>query len=164
MCRRKKITPGFGKNLGEVDLFGHESVPTLVQKMDRREEELLLIEETKIRIEKYIDMGIEQVCGMLKESKLELKTCICDILSVLTNRIKEIRNAKVSRTITLDKLLGMSGEPWQKSKYAIAISSIKTRIYEINVLIDEILTVIKKLELVICECNGDVSTFSCKMW
>ena len=57
----KKITAGFGKKLGKVDLFGHESSPTLMEKQERLNVERIVGESTQCLIEKWLKMDKDQL-------------------------------------------------------------------------------------------------------
>jgi len=156
----KKIAPGLGKKLGDVNLFGHESEPTFATRKDRFEVEMQAVRDTSDDITKWIEQDINIIAELTTSKKSTLYDHVIDILSINTERIKELRRLKVSRQITLDKLLKIATEPWQTSKYSFAISSIKTHIYDINRCVTEMLELNTKLGLVAAACNGSESMYS----
>ena len=76
------------------------------------------------------------------------------MISVLTERIKELRFSKIQKNLALEKLMKMAGEPWQKSTYSYAISKVKTQLHKIEVCIDDALHVNKSLDVVASACNN----------
>ena len=156
----KKLTSGFGKSLGEVDLFGHESEPTNQQKKDRLEVELSAINKTIQEISKWIERDVALISDLSTDSKKDLYSYVLDIISINTERMKELRQLKVKMQMSLEKLLKMVEEPWQKSKYSFAISSIKTRLHEINRCINDALELNGKLGLVAAACNDASSNYT----
>ena len=149
----KKITAGFGKRL-EVDLFGHESSPTLLDKENRLNAEEMLINDTLSAIDSTLELGKENISDIIQEAKEYLHRQAVDIISVLTECIKELRFSKVQKNLALEKLMKMAGEPWQKSTYSYAISKVKTQLHKIEVCIDDALHVNKSLGVVASACNN----------
>lgn len=149
----KKIAPGFGKHSGEVDLFGHESTPTLKTKRQRLDIELSCVQNLMTDVNKWIQKDLDAVCDIENSSKVSVKSAFLNLLSIITLRIKEIRETKVRRQITLEKLVKLAGDDWLKSKYSFAISSIKTQMYTINMLLEQGLDLNKHIGLIIAACN-----------
>ena len=150
----KKITSGFGKNLGEVNIFGHESTPTYQQKKDRLEIELCVVDNTMKEISRWIEREVTVISELNMDSKNLLHSNVLDIISMNSERIKELRQLKVKLQMSLEKLMKMVEEPWQKSKYSYAISSTKTKLHEIHRCINDALELNDKLGLVAAACNG----------
>lgn len=156
----KKIAAGFGKHLGDVDLFGHESDTTLAAKKERLEIETCSIDQTKYYLSGWIERDITDLSEVTTSNKELLHKSLLDILSINTERLKELRNIQVRRQISLEKLIKLAAEPWQTSKYSFAISSIKTHMYDIRKCVKDMLELNKSLGLVAAACKNAQDLFS----
>lgn len=121
-----------GKKLGDVNLFGHGSEPTFAARKDRFEVEMQAVSDTRDDISMWVERDINTIAELTTSNKLTLHGHVMYIISINTERLKELWRLKVSRQISLEKLLKIATEPWQTSKYSFAISGIKTHIYDIN--------------------------------
>ena len=150
----KKISAGFGKKLGEVDLFGHESAPTLLDKQNRLNAEEMMIADTLTAIDHALELEKENIYDLNMDARADLHRHAVDIISVITYRIKELRFSKVQKNHALDKLIKMAGEQWQKSTYSYAISKVKTQLHRIDMCIDDALKVNQKLGIIASSCQS----------
>lgn len=83
-----------------------------------------------------------------------------DIVSVLSERLKQLRFLRVKRTQAIEKFIKLAEETWQKSKYSYVISSMKTQLLQIALYIDESLQAIDKLGYFVAACNDVSALFS----
>ena len=155
----KKITVGFGKHLGEVDLYGHESSPTLKEKRERLNVESVLVNSKIEKLDRALEMGKEQIKELNEENKSELLEASLDIISVFTEHIKELRLTKIKREQAVERLLKMSEKPWQQSPYCLAISSMKTHIHRLNICIADVLRLNESLGMIAATCNDQHRMF-----
>lgn len=138
----KKIATGFGKKLGDVDLFGHEEKPTLEERETRIESEKSCIE----KVSKFL--SLETLKGILKVNEIvlsptksmELLTLLHDVRLILSERLKELRKLILKKKIALKHLLNCVGNEvnWQDSKLCYAISAVQTNIYRTKECINDI--------------------------
>ena len=112
----KKINSGFGKVLGEVDLFGHESVQK--QRKGKRD----------LKMKNRYNMILRIVCQGWRTRKIQfqrlmklivlIKNIILQAVQILTTHPKEVRDMKLKNRFAL--------------KYSYAISLMQTFIYMSN--------------------------------
>ena len=123
----KKLAPGLNEDNGDQDLFGHEEFQTL--------------EQTKVRIEKEveaIEMLQKQWAGLNPGEKCDRLT---EIVFIVSNRIKDLRELFVKQKLALKKFHKEAGEDWKKSKYLHAISSVQSLIYLLRSVVKRLLDV-----------------------
>ena len=149
----KKITVGFGKNLGEVDLYGHESSPTLNEKRERLNVECILVSNQIEKLDRMLEIGKLKIKELNQDNKSDLLNSSLDIISVFTEHIKELRLTKIKREQADERLMKMSEQPWQKSPYCLAISSMKTHIHRLNICIAGVLQLNCNLGMIAASCN-----------
>ncbi len=137
----KKISYGYGKKLGEEDLNGHESPPSLREREKRAEEEKKFIAELKDKsVDKIIsDENDCDICELNDFEDDELIKRLHQIIAILSNRVREMRElaSKKSRALGLlkQKVIG----DWKQSKFAPSISHIHSVILNCNSTIRDLL-------------------------
>ena len=147
----KKIASGFGKDLGDVDLFGHEPSPTLQERKTRHEKEKNDVHATSSIADEYEDNKRVESLDIEKRQQLLLR--IKGIIEIFARRTKELRQLELKKTQLLDNLIKNCGTNWQQHKLNFAISGIKTSIYRLRENIKEVLSVVDRLgHLASCCC------------
>ena len=119
-----------------------------------------LINQTTEEITKWIERDVTTLLDLSPDSKQLLYCGVLDKISINTERMKELRLLKVKMHISLEKLMKIVEEPWQKSKYSFAIISIKSRLHEINRCINDALELNGKLVLFAAACNDAANNYS----
>ena len=71
---------------------------------------------------------------------------------MFSNRIKDVREHHVKKENALTQLKQLGGKDWRKSKYAIVVSHIQTRVYQGN-LTESILINLDKFCCAIAQAN-----------
>ena len=155
----KKIAPGFGSKLGEVDLYGHESSPTLKQKQDRLAEEIDAIDDIDTLLCQAELLEKEFLEDLTQEDKRNLSTKAIDVIRLLSLRIRDLRESQCKKRMALDKLMAEAGEFWMKSKYCYSISSIKTLLHRMGASVIDLLSCIDRLGLVAAACNNSLHLY-----
>ena len=128
----KKISQGFGKKLGEVDLFGHEPKPTLVEKQTRLAGEkyaVRIANDIVSRIEKNGHSILSDAC---EDDRKMLSDNAKKLIKIISIRIQELKLTILKKQYALETLLKDAGEQWVNSKYSYAISGIKTSIFRMK--------------------------------
>ena len=86
----KKISCGFGKRLGEVDLFGHETQPKKSDKEKRFNTELATLEKGKQLVTKIEEKGHLSLEDAIDDDRENLAVICKDTITILTIRVKEL--------------------------------------------------------------------------
>ena len=141
----KKISMGFGTDLGEVDLFGHESSPTLQEKKKKLDEELRYIDNIMEVVDNLQSKGKNHIGEALENEKSTLLSLSRTLLSFTSSRIKQLRETKVKRALAYERLQKEAGDNWKASKLAYAISAVRTHLHRIDSCISDLLL-----------CNDDI--------
>ncbi|KAK3107914.1 hypothetical protein FSP39_025021 [Pinctada imbricata] len=130
---------------GEVDLWGYEDKPTKEEKNERTKREIELVIRLKEHALKQIAFGHVFTHDCNLESKILIPELCTEIVTILSDRLKDLRLLKVKKNLFLNSLLEKSGSNWQKSHLVMVISSMKTTLYSIQNLIEDLLQVIGTL-------------------
>jgi hypothetical protein len=154
----KKINSGKTEKRGDIDLFGHEKPPTLSERKERLARELGVLSE----LEKQLN--VESVWGdNLEQIELSHKKTLVKqyekVNLIISERIKELRQSKVSKTLALEKFKKLSGPHWRKGKYLYVISSLETQVFDINISLSELLYCLDKVHASLCTLHGSISNF-----
>lgn len=154
----KKIAPGFGKKLGEVDLFGHEDIPTLEQKQERlklEKDTLLLMTDLLNKLDQKDKIHINEC---LDDEKQCLRQYCVSAISKLSQRLRELRTEKVKKEQALNKFKKLASETTSgKAKFTYVLSSLKTALYRIGQCIQDTLHVIDAFGNASAQCTGNTS-------
>jgi hypothetical protein len=153
----KKINACKDQLLGKINLWGYESRPTTAEQQVRMQEEQEVVKNVTNSIEQYEQRGITTIGPSLQVLKQET----LKLVRILSNRIKDFREVKVSTNRRLLRLQKQAGEPWHKSRLAPAISGIKTVILHMDNNIESELDTINKLCHFLAKTNG-VKHLFCK--
>ena len=132
----KKINPC---SSGEINLWGYEDSPTFKERLSRFNNEINYFQDLQARLEKLINFGHTSI-STISEGDTELIKDACKTsVTVLSTRIKDLRQLKVKNETFLQKLLGKVEGDWRSSTYCMVISSLRTRIYMVENCIDDLL-------------------------
>ena len=111
----KKINASTTGELGDVDLFGFEKQPTLTAKKHRIHSEKAAISEA-IELIASMEANIVTFLEQVKsDNQANVTSQLRSIITKLSYRVKELREAKVSKRNSLQKLKGVAGENWKSS-------------------------------------------------
>ena len=122
----KKLAVGFGKKLGDEDLAGHEERPTLMERQVLHNSELDILQHatdmlTEQEFEKTLmELGHDQ--------KTDLKCTFLEIIKVITDRTKGIRETAVKTSNALVSILKKVQGNWMTSEFKGAISFLNTKL------------------------------------
>ena len=106
----KKINCGFGKRLGEVDMYGHETHPTLKEQECQKKDELKHVDDIENFISKLYQRCITTISGATHLIDDEIMTRVRQLIHILTLRIKELAQLKVKKGIALRNLRKTIGD------------------------------------------------------
>ena len=104
----KRLNSGFGKHLGDVDLFGHENEPTLCDRKQRLASEQSTV-ETILNLVSELDKRQKTTLSKDVPSAENLVTLIHETLKNISFRIKDIRQLRLKKTIALQNLKQTAG-------------------------------------------------------
>ena len=149
----RKIAPGFGKSLGEVDLFGNEDPPTLEEKRARLQEEFQSTEVLEKKLACLDQKGYDTTADCLDCDKDFIREHSITTLCNISKRIRELRNAKIKKQLALSKYKHIAAS-CNEQKYVYVISSLRTALFRINQCINDALRVIDMLRCLSSECAG----------
>ena len=131
---------------GGVDCFGLESSPTKEEILNRKNYELGLVGKLKNYardLEVRYKINMSQIA---EESEKDLMVDIHTTHSILSGRVKDLRETIVKKKYSLKKVMDKVVESdWRKSKFELVISHLKTRIYQCENVVDECLNEINEL-------------------
>ena len=122
----KRINSGFGKALGDVDLYNHEDSPTLQEQKERLTEEQTLFDDATSLLEKANSFGhVRADQDIVKEELL------FDIAKVTTGRLKELQFLKTKKELSIEGLK-KSQQKWKAANFAFAVSQAQTAVIRIK--------------------------------
>ena len=147
----KKLAYGFGRHLGDEDLGGFESSPTLNDRKIRSASEL---ETTKELIDKLHKMDKCDFSQIDHECQVRLVNDLKEMIHILSSRIRDLRVSVQKKTNYLNHLMPKVAGPWSECKFAPAISYIKTQILKSNACINKMLQSIDEIGFHISVLNG----------
>ena len=150
----KKLCQGFGKNLGEVNLFGFETNPTLEEKQQRLTTEQSVIKRAQDIMCAIDSKGHVLVQNAIDSDKIVLQNACTQIITILSTRVKDLRTGLVKKELAIENLLKVAGSAWQTSKLAYAISGTKTAIHRMKACISDILQCIDRIGRLLACING----------
>ena len=152
----KKINPS---SKGEVDLWGYESLPTFQQRKLKLENERDKIKQCLTKVKKKIlsfgnvnlsDIQTEELLVMIEESR--------EMITMLSNRIRDLREIKVSKETALQNIQSKVEGDWRSSKFAMVISSIRTSVYQIDNCVEDMLNTIEIVIKILSSASGSSSS------
>ena len=148
----KKINADTSTDMGAVDLSGFEAPPTKTETLQRNMNEMRKLKVLSQSVNDMDNFGfsdLRQIAKYQKEKCGSVVIEIKDVVQLFGHRIKEMRNTLIRKEYGLQKLLeraAREGKPsWKQTKFAYAISFIKTRIIEIKSCISGLLNNVDKL-------------------
>ena len=122
----KQVTSGIDSKGGDVDMFGHEGVQTLTERKQKLNRNLALIKEVKERLQ---NSKTDRIDRDMEESVVsDLK----NVVSLLSNTIKEGRQLVLKQVFGLNKFKGMAGENWKESRYVYVISGLQASLFQLR--------------------------------
>lgn len=153
----KKIARGKGSQAGDIDCWGFEQVPTLKDRKIRLEKELEMTSIIYHFVESFVDDD------KLKAHIPNLKENLIEIIMMISERLKDLREVGLKLTRLIKKLLKM-GEVekgnWKNSRFAPAISSLKVNKYDVDQAIETALRLNNNLCTVIATLNEQRHVYS----
>ena len=159
MLGLEKVAHGFGRMLGDVELYGHEPTSTLAERKERLDKEKLDIENLDTSLSHAEFLDYDQISDLSEENSNALVIKAVKLIKTLSFRIRDLRLEECKKNMLLDKLMKEAGEGWMSSKYSYAISSVKTHLYRTGGSIKDLLNVIDKLGLIVSACQGSLDLY-----
>ena len=163
----KKINAGTrGQKLGDINLWGFEDHPTLLERETRLQNDIEKVTDLYSDINLLEMKAIDYLSEASEPSKEIIHSKLKCSMSVIHDRIQDIRITEVGKTIGLDKLLNQvssenqASSDWRSSKFAYAISSVKTKIYEIDSCLCESIKILDSLGLAASLCSYSNDLYS----
>ena len=155
----KKINSSLSSAEGDIDLFGFEGSPTLAEKRERLRIEQSRIQEVSDRVRELNIMGKHTLGNLSESDSTLLAEKLSNIVYILSNRLKELRESKVHKDLTCEKLKKQSGSDWRKSNLVYVISGLETTLFDISNCIKSLLKCIDELCLAITVIKRSVQSF-----
>ena len=147
-------------------MLGFEVQPTLLERETRLKNDIAKINDLSGDINLLEMKGIDFLSEASEPSKEIIYSKLKCSMSVIHDRIKDLRITEVGKAIGLDKLLdqvsseNQSSSDWRSSKFAYAISSLKTKIYEIDSCLSESVNVLDSLGFAASLCSKSNEIYS----
>ncbi len=116
----KKLAAGLNEHDGDINLWGYEK-PNLKEANVRIEKETQLVDSTFKEGYRHEDL--------------------CPVISIVSNRIKQMRELSVRLHLHLASMKRKAGENWKQSKYAYGISRTEAHIEQCRKCTQELLSV-----------------------
>ena len=133
----KKLASRFGKELGEGDLCGFETKPTLSKRKPIFQEEMSTLKAAKNDAD-----------------RTSTKAALLISISILSVRVKDLREYVVKKNVVLMDLLRKAGSGWINSEFASPFSFNRTRIMQSQSTIKDLLGCIDNLSYAVACLNG----------
>ena len=105
----KKIASGFGKHLGEVDMFGWERPPTLKDKMKQVSRELETIEKMQAFVCHMEDKDKTYVNDLLSDDKNRMSENVMSAITSLSLKIRTLRDIRWKTMLALERVKSEAG-------------------------------------------------------
>lgn len=150
----KKLASGVGGVLGDGDLCGFESAPTLTDRKTTLQAELNTLNEVKYITEKNSLNNVRKISDLDEKNMQTMKQAILISITNLSIRIKELREPIVKKKLGLSNLMKQVDGEWKESKLAPAISFCKTKIIHSQSTIKDLLNCIDNLGYIVACING----------
>jgi len=148
----KKLTVGFGKELGDEDLAGHEESPILLERQKRFHEKEKLIQNTIFQFSTY---NLNDTFETLNNDVNSLRrTNLLNVVSILSGRCKELRQQAVKSKLAVSNLMTQVQGEWMKSELKGCISYIQTKLLRINSCIEKLIKCIDDIGYTVSVLNG----------
>ena len=132
----KKINPC---SKVEVDLWEYEDKPTFQEKQIRLENENVLLHDVQSEFERLELLGNWSTEDLDQKKREEVLGKCRDCISLVSQRIRDLRHLKMKKEIFLKKLMEKCASDWRSSQFSMVISSIKTNIYQIENWLEDLL-------------------------
>lgn len=145
LCFDGKKISSTSSQFGDIDLFGFEGTPTLADKQLRLKEEKTTVTNLIDKLRQQTDYQINSVNKMSQITKSCVTESTKVLIEILSNRLKDLRQAHLSKEMALIKFKKMTGQEWRKSKLLYVISALETFRFDIECCISGILELITKL-------------------
>ena len=156
----KKLNPGVdGQLKGDVNLWGYEGPPTLKERENQVKETFNIVESLEAVIESLEKRDLTNILHASDAVKDDIVTKSKVAIEKLSRTLSDLRVVKQKKEITLEKLKNACSTEELKSKYAYALSAVKTFIYRLNGCISKILKVTDELGCKICILNDSVGNY-----
>lgn len=111
--------------------------------------ELDFLRSVKEKMDKLVSFGHEEIDTCDSSDADEILEACRKAVTILSKRMRDMRQLKVKKQVFLCKMLEKCQSNWRDGQYAMIISSIKTAVYLIENVIEDILT-----------CNGTRCSFA----
>ena len=142
----KKINSGIhNQKLGDINLWGNETSPTLNERKIDLRNEICTIEQLQEYVDKLHLRDLKFLNDMPRHLSVDLLAFMQRCIQALSNRISGLRTLKVGQSMTLEKLKSQVSGHWRTSRLGYAISAIKSGICEIVFAILDLLRVVDDL-------------------
>jgi hypothetical protein len=80
---RKKISTGKGKNMGDVDCWGFESEPSLLDRKEELREEMCFLDTFHSKMETLEDTGLSNIENIQKEEQTRMMSSFKSLLKYI---------------------------------------------------------------------------------
>ena len=155
----KKINSSLSGPEGDIDLFGFEGSPTLAEKRERLRIEHCHIQEMSDRIRELNIMGKRTLHNLSEKDSTIVTEKLLTIVHILSVRLKELRESKVHKDLTCEKLKKQAGSDWRKSNLVYVISGLETTLFDISNCIKSLLKCIDEISLAVTVMKRSVHLF-----
>ena len=108
MFRWEKINPSTKGDQGDVDLFGFDGPPSIFGKKTKKDEKLSIQVLDELFVEQTVKLG-SNLKQMPDEEQCTAVVLLQNLVHILTLRLQEMRESKVSREMTILKFKKMAG-------------------------------------------------------
>jgi hypothetical protein len=155
----KKISRGKCKNIGDVDCWGYEASPTLEEKRNELQQELVTIKCLQEKLDDLEEKGIKTINEIPCKIASELTTTLKRIVRSLGLKNKALRERATSLEQAENKFKKLGGDDWKSSKYYPVICSIRVSKTEIKSQISESLQIANEIASFCSIFNNTQSLF-----
>ena len=156
----KKLNAGVdGQLKGDANLWGYEGPSTLKERENQLKDTLDIVKSLETCVASLETRDLTYIQHASDKVKDEIITNSKPAIERLSKNLSDLRAVKLKKEIILEKLKKACLTEELKSKYAYALSAVKTFIYRLNGCISKILKVIDDLGYKICVLNESVQNY-----
>ena len=158
-----KISRGKGKVLGDIDCWGFEGDPNLLERKENLKEETEFLDNISKKIDGLEQKGLENISKLPHREKGYMLSYFKTLLQCICNRNKLLRERLLSLERSEIKFRILGGADWRQSKYYPVICSIRVNIVDTKKLIEEGLAHSKHILFWGAIINGKQKLFKTKL-
>ena len=129
----KKVNSGIDSTtMGDINLWEYEGPPTLTERQTEYNSNVTQLEELENLVSQCEARDLSCMSYAFPDMKEKVVDSAKNIITILSQRLRDLRNVRSKKLISLEKIKQMCVSETEKKKYAFAISAVKTYLYRLE--------------------------------